>query len=512
MSKFHINPDTGVINRCHATSLDNCPYGGAAGDVNHFESIKEGRDHYERVMNEKLINSMRKDPNFTEIKTDTQLRERFDQPNNNLEIPENQMSLLDEKLNVNIPINSKSQELKSKQPEQSAIPKTIQKNTISEADLNGDFSQVGQRDLNRMVKDTKNESLMLEAANRGSERVLSSLVNNSHATADSLIKAAERTNDKVIRRQAMQHKNYPVSKLSVEEFHRTLTNDNKNYRYASDDITDEHIKQALNFENNGTQNVYSPNYNGSLRMISNPNNKVSPEVVQQVIASKSANPYYLAQYGIPSGKLDLKTTMDNIPPNSQNSRTEYITKFAENKRYENDAVNYLINTYNNSYNNASKNNAEKKELFRAASSIATMNIDGKNIDKIAVVFLQSATDSEKESPDYQEFQKNIVKNNNTPKYTRDYIIEGNPKLASAAKAADFKREYPKEAEELTTVISNRRLGNAYNESLVQVDKEKATQFGLDDEAIIELYSANYNAGFSYDAETGIIRGRVDSSG
>lgn len=49
MTKFHINPSTGGISRCRATTQQ-CPFGGESGRENHFESISEAKTHFEQMM------------------------------------------------------------------------------------------------------------------------------------------------------------------------------------------------------------------------------------------------------------------------------------------------------------------------------------------------------------------------------------------------------------------------------------------------------------------------------
>lgn len=53
--KFHMNPETGGITRCRAASIDSCPFSGDTKDANHFDTIAEAKDNYEKVMSDKTI-------------------------------------------------------------------------------------------------------------------------------------------------------------------------------------------------------------------------------------------------------------------------------------------------------------------------------------------------------------------------------------------------------------------------------------------------------------------------
>lgn len=55
MSKFHLNPASGVVSRC--TAQTKCRFGGESGEENHFASTAEARIGYENLMKNKTVPS-----------------------------------------------------------------------------------------------------------------------------------------------------------------------------------------------------------------------------------------------------------------------------------------------------------------------------------------------------------------------------------------------------------------------------------------------------------------------
>lgn len=56
--KYHVNPETGNVARCMAY-VGTCPFGGASGEENHYDSMGAAHKGYEDQMNAHLTTSER---------------------------------------------------------------------------------------------------------------------------------------------------------------------------------------------------------------------------------------------------------------------------------------------------------------------------------------------------------------------------------------------------------------------------------------------------------------------
>lgn len=55
-ARFHLNPETGEVGRCSAQT--NCPFSGATGTENHYDTSSAARKDYESRMKDQLIPSV----------------------------------------------------------------------------------------------------------------------------------------------------------------------------------------------------------------------------------------------------------------------------------------------------------------------------------------------------------------------------------------------------------------------------------------------------------------------
>ena len=55
-NRWHINPDEQTIGRCNAEK-EPCPFGGASGDENHFNSLQEAKQGYEQMQRDNLFSN-----------------------------------------------------------------------------------------------------------------------------------------------------------------------------------------------------------------------------------------------------------------------------------------------------------------------------------------------------------------------------------------------------------------------------------------------------------------------
>lgn len=62
--KYHINGN-GDASECRATTEGGCPFGGDSGTENHFNTLAEARDHYEKAQSKNFITKISKNPKNT---------------------------------------------------------------------------------------------------------------------------------------------------------------------------------------------------------------------------------------------------------------------------------------------------------------------------------------------------------------------------------------------------------------------------------------------------------------
>lgn len=104
--------------------------------------------------------------------------------------------------------------------------------------------------------------------------------------------------------------------------------------------------------------------------------------------------------------------------------------------------------------------------------------------------------------------------------SRQKLVESSPRLQSLDKLRAFGQE---DGRNLSVdqvrdalIVDDQKTGEnrngTFKEFTKQLDKKKVNDIGLSNDDVVNIYGYGYNAGAVYNSETGVFKGRIDSSG
>lgn len=410
---FHINPANGVVSRCRAEQ-GNCPFGGHDGTENHYESIPEARRGFEAMMAKETL-----------------------------------------------PPTAQKKAEAAPTPTTEAAPVESSK-------------PMGLADLNKAVKTTEDPAVFADALERGSSRTFGNMLANPALPSEVLAEAYGKTEDARLRERMAEHKNFPASALSVEDFGKIVSREpwyspRVRRLWESDAIGDEHLAVA---QGKVPREAFI-----------NPNNRVTAEGAKA--------------FGIQSwSNMGLATAGNKFP-------AEAIKDLDEN-------VVYWGNVYQN------RNPAY---LQGYADWVATHPDSPKAAAVAGDLARNEHTPTE--TLDFLAKQGHalpaIYRNPRTSAATKALIASSDPEVGRIAKIEALDQRFPDGGLKGQIVKQNSTdkpfgVNRGYSVTRVQFDMDKVRELGLNSDDIHTLMnSRQYNAGVRFDEKSGVFEGQVDST-
>lgn len=371
-----------------------------------------------------------------------------------------------------------------------------EKEKVNELFPNGiEKDGLGRRELNKLVKYTDDQEILLQGVETGSPRIRASILSNRNTNADVLRKLYETVKDgkgaAIERREITAHRNYPIEDMSNEEFLNAVKERTKlSYTMRSEMFKDNGL---------GEQHKESLMKFGAAEAIdaaSNKNNKLSAETRYELL-TKDKETKLLA---LRSGKL----------PASE-------IKQLDTEEYNNVAL----------YGNKIEHPAHLDEITVTALS-------GKHGDDVSRRALEKVIHNNNLS---ERAISAIVRSNFNSKYDQDYseginkALYNLPHISDSAKNVLISRspevERLKNIEQIAAkvggmsklkerIIKNydeKSAGTSYRKVYVSFDKDELNKLGMGKDEVLTLMNRQaWNADFKYDEESGVFVGGIDSSG
>ena len=354
-----------------------------------------------------------------------------------------------------------------------------------EASMAGNVFQAkfSLKELNALAKEaTKPEEfeLLLE---RGSDRTLKNLASNG-GTPSSVLESAYARAEKPDTKAALAaHSNFPARALSGEEFARKILDGGWNQALAEDEgVTDEHLQALAQVDA-----PFSKKLNKQMaltRMLRNGANQLTPAGVapvaetsfQQMEAAVLSGRYPAERIPTLPQKLVYWNTIDHC------KSAKYLDAYAAwavnakggDKHYEVEAI----------ANHVARNEAT------SPATLQTLAEHG--------LALEAVYRNEQATPATRELAK--ASDPEVARYARlEKLGEGTPGgLKSILLVADH----------TTRPVANR----GYSTTSHLLDVKKVKELGLSKEDVYMAMGArNYNGGASYDEESGVFTGSIDST-
>ena len=350
---------------------------------------------------------------------------------------------------------------------------------------------LGLATLNKLAKVSTDREVLEAAVSKGSDRTLKTLAQNASVGGDLLVAARHKASDPTVKDALLAHRNYPVARMSGEDFARAykiarLSNGGAGVtRMLSDDgLTDEHLAAMEADPPKDTRgNSLIPN---SVEAISNINNKLSAEKRIE-LAERSWSVLGAAQ-------------RSGIYP------ADRIKNLDASSVYWGNVYRETNPTYIKGYGDWAVTHASDYKAEDIARHVAqNEHAPAETLDKLARNGFAP---------------HDVYKNPNTSNETKDYLASKDAtsaslrkleKLQEAQGGKDLKTVLRKDGTEPSTAYPSGR-NRGYSITTMNFDPEKVKAAGLTASDIhVLMDSRRFNAGSSYNEKTGVYSGAVDST-
>lgn len=375
-------------------------------------------------------------------------------------------------------------------PNESATPAPLRKSKPKDPN-----APMGMRELNEEAKTTSDPKVLMDAAERGSARVLTSLSRNKNATGESLVKASEKAEemaDRHLKRDLQRHPNYPVSNLSPREYANTLTEENYKERSASNEITDEHFNAASTDAPNRVRSDVM------IAMALNKENKMSQERVNSFMENEVGSSAMVK--AIASGRYSLEDNAEKVD-------TARLSIMAGDKDL-----------------GSENNKAIARELGKR--SLTDLSSWDKSLVREGLAKVAASETSDEETRNFAvsmipagEGSYETTQLHSNPRLSPEAKRTLEEKIPSLKPKGDFERRVATTGKDESTVrgeiIESREstvLGRSYTGYSVKLNMDKVREYGFtENELRYALGASNHNAGSHLDMDKGTYSGRTDSS-
>jgi len=338
--------------------------------------------------------------------------------------------------------------------------------------------------LNKVAKFTDDQTILLDAAQRGSSRVRASVVSN-HNTGPEALRELYKTStpNSEESKSILKHKNYPVEDLTKHQIlpvmRQYFAGAEERVRIAGDDSIDDEKASVI-------QKLSAREIKTLSALAFNMNNKLSDEKRDEVINSE---PYLITEainkgyYGTDS----LKKLNDNELQAQVYTRFPHLSNKKVIDGYVDEMIQRSPELPNSNWDKVVQNK----------------NLPSKTIEKIV---RSGAAGNSVEQFYYHKNTNEKIKQELEGAFPRVASIGKMQRATGTTSVAELKSELKQKE-----VVSN-KLGTSYYAEQVQLDKQKIDKHGFTKSDVEALFGGGYNAGATYNPETGVFVGKIDSSG
>lgn len=359
---------------------------------------------------------------------------------------------------------------------------------------------LSNKDLNNLAKITRDEGILKEAAERGSERVLSSLSKNEWATPESLAIAYGRTaNEKTKEKIALN----PRCSISVVDndmkFHMLSMCVERRFEDAylkrkpdivsddsfDDDLADKVFEYNRHVRENNAGHYRQHDAINIVPAATNPHNNLSRDMCARILESRDCR--------VTSGTIDEAVENGTYDPNNiaSNSSLYRESVYTKNPNVADVVAREAIRRQDEQYLHT---------LVRFGGEC----LQTQTLDNIA-----KATAS-------QETMRYVWSANNTSEETRTYLESKDEECARLGRVRNLRETYGDVSELITTdrsTVYPSGIHRGYSITTIKVDRDKLKELGIRDDDVSEILQegSSFNAGHVYDPETGFFEGTHDST-
>lgn len=335
---------------------------------------------------------------------------------------------------------------------------------------------MSKSEMNKLAKTSSNYEELNQIMINGSTRALENITKNQNVSQTMLIHAAEQIDDMERRDILAKHDNFPVSSMTTEQFKKklrsTINPTEKRKIIMSHDLTDiqaEALREGAGRPNN------------ALRAVLRSSNHVSPAFVRSVIKSGEIEAIQILENGkLPNDMINDEHLNTRLISNGSAIHPNHTTKILD-LMVKQDNVKDMLKLENNPF------------------------LSRSDIDKIV-----KHTDTG---------SLNLYKSESISEGAKKIIESRNP-MALSMKKIDEMIGYDvigdKQGMLAASLVTKNNsvkpvFNRGYTEMNFQLDKDKIKKHGFNFYDIAYLMRGQYSHSFSYNEETGIATGILDST-
>lgn len=337
-------------------------------------------------------------------------------------------------------------------------------------------STLSLKDLNQVIKTSSDPAVFDRMIEIGSDRTFSNFSKNPNADASHLATAYGLTEDPIVRKRLVAHKNFDLSKASPEDFaDRFASSMNRFEFWDADYITDAHLDALKPTER--------------VSFIRNPNNKVSPEYVTKLV--NDSNNWLVLQAAVESGKYSIA---DNIDRLDSNTIRGMIDKVKDPRDL--DAI------AERSIREASESNADSTAEYNMWFVIRNENTRPETIERLV------------ENTNSTDALVAAYKNPNTPTTARAKAMKKSPAVASLHTITKLDDLYGGRLDKVITKPAEEQNGRSWSGQgrVTRFDPKVVKSLGLtalDIDTFVRYHKGDYLFNAKYDEVTGVYSGYID---
>lgn len=350
--------------------------------------------------------------------------------------------------------------------------------------------KIGRRELNKLVKYTDDREVFRKGLETKSPRIRTSILSNRNADAETLREMYATASD-TEKKAIVSHRNYPISEMNAEELNTAIK---ARMRLS-------YVHRAEVFKDNGINDSHKETLqkmttNEIVEAAGNMNNQLTPAVRQELLNQDNNTKTLAIQKGdLPSSEIknldaksfrNLSTSMSRI---NNPAALDQIVGVALSKKFS--------------------NHDNRIVLERAVYK--------DNLSQNAIKAIAHSDFNDKNNADYSNaIDRALYSRPSIDDDTKAFLISRSPEVASLAKLEKKAERYGGMSglkKKLFKNYEQQSSGMSYRTTRVEFDKEELKKLNLNKDDVLTLMNRSaYNANFSYDEESGVFIGSVDSSG
>ena len=370
-----------------------------------------------------------------------------------------------------------------------------EKEKVNELFPNGvEKDKLGRRELNKLVKYTDDQEILRQGIDTGSARIRSSILQNRNADYETLRKLYTTVEDgegaDAERQEIANHRNYPAGFMTNKELKKAIG--------ARTRLSVEHRRQLLlddGINDSQKETLMSLDANETTLVAGNKKNMLKQETRNELL-SKNSQTRILA---LKDGKLPAEE-IRNLDA-SEFKNLSYSADRMTNPRHVDEIA------------AAALKNKHGDDISEIALEKVSRN---PYLSQLGISAIAKANANEKFKNKYNDIDISLYRLPNIDDDTKKLLEKRSPEIASIAKVDKIIAKAGGSAQLRDRIVkesNESQAGNAYRKTRVVFDKDEMKKLGMGKEEVLTLMNRRaWNADFSYDEETGVFVGGIDSSG